>query len=60
MVGFSALDHRNYIDLLYIHKDYQRQGVVSKLLINIEVEAKQLEQLYLTSNMSKTAKLFVL
>ncbi|CAB1277116.1 GCN5-related N-acetyltransferase (fragment) [Candidatus Nitrosacidococcus tergens] len=45
---------------MYIHKDYQRQGVVSKLLINIEVEAKQLEQLYLTSNMSKTAKLFVL
>lgn len=31
ITGFCTLDKGNYIDLLYVHKDHQRQGIASKL-----------------------------
>ncbi|CAH9019464.1 GNAT family N-acetyltransferase [Candidatus Nitrosacidococcus sp. I8] len=58
ITGFITLGNRNYIDLLYVYENYQRQRVATKLLTNIEIEAKQLEQSYLTSNVSKTARSF--
>ncbi|MDX1685215.1 MAG: GNAT family N-acetyltransferase, partial [Saprospiraceae bacterium] len=32
MVGFASLKGGNYIDLLYVDADYQRQGIASQLL----------------------------
>ena len=58
VVGYITLDNRNYIDLLYVHKDYQRQGIAQQLLDEIEAEAKRLKQSVLTSDVSKTAKPF--
>lgn len=58
IVGFSSLGNMNYIDLLYVHKDYQGQGVALKLYKAIEEQATQLKQKELNSDVSKTAKPF--
>ena len=58
ITGFCTLDNRNYIDLLYVHKDYQRKGIAHKLYLDIEQEAKRQLQTELTSDVSKTARLF--
>lgn len=58
IVGFATLDNGNYIDLLYVHKDYQRQGIAQRLLDDIEDEARRLKQIQLTSDVSRTAKPF--
>lgn len=36
IVGFAYLKNGNYFDGLFVHKDYQRQGIASKLLRIIE------------------------
>ncbi|WP_443939303.1 GNAT family N-acetyltransferase [Pedobacter sp. MW01-1-1] len=58
IVGFATLDNGNYIDLLYVHKDHQRQGIAQRLLDDITTEARRLKQMRLTSDVSKTARLF--
>jgi putative acetyltransferase len=58
IAGFATLDNGNYIDLLYVHKDYQRQGIANTLYADIETEARRLKQTTLTSDVSKTAKPF--
>lgn len=58
IVGFATLDNGNYIDLLYVHKDHQRQGIAQRLLDDIEAEVRRLKQTQLTSDVSKTAKSF--
>ena len=39
IVGFASLENNNYFDFLYIHKDYQRQGIADQLYTEIEKEA---------------------
>lgn len=58
IVGFATLDNGNYLDFLYVHKDYQRKGIAQLLLNKIEEEARRLKQYVLTSDVSKTAKPF--
>jgi GNAT superfamily N-acetyltransferase len=58
IVGFATLDNGSYIDLLYVHKDHQRQGIAQQLLDDIETEARRLNQTVLTSDVSITAKSF--
>jgi putative acetyltransferase len=58
IAGFCSLDKGNYLDLLYVSKDYQRQGVANKLYTEIENEARRLNQPELTSDVSKTARMF--
>lgn len=58
IVGFGTLGKGNYIDMFYIHKDYQRQGVASRLCDSLENEAKLLGQKKLTADVSKTARPF--
>jgi putative acetyltransferase len=58
IVGFCSLDQHNYIDLLYTHKDYQRQGIAHKLYSKIENEARLQKQTKLTSDVSLTARGF--
>ncbi|WP_223033796.1 GNAT family N-acetyltransferase [Hanstruepera marina] len=36
IVGFAYLKNGNYFDGLFVHKDFQRQGIASKLLRIIE------------------------
>lgn len=58
IVGFATLDNGNYIDLFYVHKDHQRQGVAGRLYIGIENEARRQHQTMLTADISKTARSF--
>ncbi|NIF04222.1 GNAT family N-acetyltransferase [Chryseobacterium sp. Tr-659] len=58
IVGFCTLDQGVYIDLLFVHKDYQRIGIASKLYTLIEQEALNGNKKHLTADVSKTAKLF--
>lgn len=58
IVGFATLNNGNHIDLLYVHKDHQRQGIAQQLLDNITAEARRLKQATLTSDVSKTARPF--
>lgn len=55
IVGFATLENGNYVDLMYVHKDHQRQGIAQQLLDGIEAEARDLNQNVLTSDVSKTA-----
>lgn len=39
IIGFASLNDNDYVDLLFVHKDYQRKGVADKLYSDIEKEA---------------------
>jgi len=58
MVGFASLNHGNYVDVMYVHKDFQRQGIAQKLYTTLEDEARRLERTFVTADVSKTAKPF--
>lgn len=55
IAGFGDIDETGYLDRLYIHKDYQRQGIASSICDELErsVKAKQI-----TTHASITAKRF--
>jgi putative acetyltransferase len=58
LVGFGTLKEGNYIDLFYIHKDFQRQGIADKILNKLELEARKHNSKIITSDVSITAKPF--
>ncbi|MGE8429609.1 MAG: GNAT family N-acetyltransferase [Sphingobacterium sp.] len=58
MVGFASLNHGNYVDVMYVHKDFQRQGIAQKLYKTLEDEARRQESTFVTADVSKTAKPF--
>lgn len=58
IVGFASLDNNTYIDFMYVHKDYQRQGIAETLMEELENEARDLGVTAITSDVSKTAKPF--
>ncbi|PKL85926.1 MAG: GNAT family N-acetyltransferase [Ignavibacteriae bacterium HGW-Ignavibacteriae-1] len=58
IVGFASLKGNDYLDFLYVHKDYQRQGIADRLYSEIEAEAIKKESKVLTSDVSITAKAF--
>lgn len=58
IVGFGNLNKKSEVDLIYIHKDYQRQGIASKLLAQIEKNAKLMCLTEMFTEASITAKPF--
>ena len=58
IVGYVSLKSNDYLDLLYVHKDYQKQGIASKLYDEIEKQAIRNNSTALHANVSKTAKPF--
>jgi putative acetyltransferase len=58
IVGFGSLDKGNYIDLMYVHKDYQGQGVANAIYTALEQEAIRQGSKSITSDVSFTAKPF--
>jgi putative acetyltransferase len=57
-VGFSSLATDGYLDFMFTHKDYQRQGVAGSLLKTIEKKAKEQDNNLIYSDVSITAKGF--
>ncbi|MFS0749124.1 GNAT family N-acetyltransferase [Oceanobacillus sp. 1P07AA] len=58
IVGFIDLEKDGYLNRLFVHKDYQRQGIAKRLYNSIEDDARHynIENLY--TNASITAKPF--
>jgi len=58
IVGFSTLKNYEYIDLLYVDKDFQKQGVALNLFKIMEKIVMQNKRTEMTSDVSITAKPF--
>lgn len=58
IVGYASLENNDYLDFLYVHKDYQRQGIAHRLYAEIEKEALKRKATVLRSDVSITAKPF--
>lgn len=58
IVGFASLENNSYLDFLYVHKDYQRQGIADRLYSEIEREAIKKKATIIHSDVSKTARPF--
>ncbi|MGP8214458.1 MAG: GNAT family N-acetyltransferase [Bacteroidia bacterium] len=58
IVGFASMDKFGYLDLLYIHKDYQGQGIATKLEAKLEEVAKETELNEITVQSSIGSKPF--
>ena len=58
ITGFASVDHSGYLDVLYVHKDFQRIGVASLLLTKILQTAKENGFQRLTTEAGITARPF--
>ncbi|SDM33679.1 putative acetyltransferase [Paenibacillus sp. OK060] len=58
VVGFSDMTHKGHLDRLYVHKDFQGQGIASSLVSVLESEANRLGLTELDTDASITAKPF--
>jgi len=58
IIGFGELEADGHIDCFYVHHQYQRQGVGSKIYQAIEIKARELKLTRLFTEASMTAKPF--
>lgn len=58
IVGFGDISPTGYLARLYVHKDFQGQGIASALVQILEKEAKTLGVSEITTHASITAKPF--
>jgi putative acetyltransferase len=58
IVGFSSLAEDGYLDFMFVHKDFQGQGIASALLSDIEHQASEQNNEFIYSDVSITAKGF--
>ena len=60
VAGMASLDKNGYLDVLYVHPDHQGKGLASTLLTKMERRAWEDGHKYITSDISRTAKSFIL
>lgn len=58
IVGYASLENNDYLDFLYVHNDFQKQGIADRLYFEIEKEAIKRKATVLTSDVSETARHF--
>ena len=58
IVGFASLHDGDYLDFLYVHHLYLRQGIANRLYQELEKEWQRLGKPSIVSDVSKTAKPF--
>jgi putative acetyltransferase len=58
IIGFASLTHQGYLDLMYVDKDWQAQGIGRRLLRAIEETAGSLGIQRIESDVSITARPF--
>lgn len=59
MLGFTAIRGDGYLHSMFVHKDYQRQGIATALLQKIEAYASEHGIKEMTSEVSITARPFL-
>lgn len=55
ITGFASLTNEGAVDLLYVHKEYQRKGIAASLLRQLEQKANALGLNEITTDASITA-----
>jgi N-acetylglutamate synthase-like GNAT family acetyltransferase len=60
ILGFANLTPAGYLHRLYVHKDFQGQGIASRLLKVLEAKAQELGLLEIVTESSITSKPFFL
>ena len=59
ILGFGSLESGHYIDMFYIHNQYQRKGIGKQIYLELEAEAHRIQQdqipLTLSAHVSYTA-----
>ncbi|GHT14619.1 acetyltransferase [Planctomycetales bacterium] len=58
IVGFASFEEPDYLDMMYVHKYHQRQGIGCMLLATIREKASELGATRIVSEVSITAKPF--
>jgi len=58
LLGFASLADGEYIDMLYVHKDFQGQGIANALFQELEAEAQRQGKTRLHADVSITARPF--
>jgi putative acetyltransferase len=58
IVGFGNITHQGYVDMLYVHKNFQRQGVAKEILGKLESLASDTNSHYFATEASITARPF--
>ncbi|RXZ79122.1 GNAT family N-acetyltransferase [Paenibacillaceae bacterium] len=58
IVGFADMTSTGHLDRLYIHKNFQRQGIASALVNTLETAARSLRLTEMSTEASITAKPF--
>lgn len=58
IVGFADLTSEGYLDRLFVHKDFQGQGIAATIVQKLEERAHQLNLKMITTAASITAKPF--
>ncbi|MFI3326752.1 MAG: GNAT family N-acetyltransferase [Clostridia bacterium] len=58
IVGFGDMSISGYLDRLYVHKDYQRQGIATDILNKLEKTLEKIGVTKFTTYASITAKPF--
>jgi putative acetyltransferase len=58
IVGFGSVAKDGYLDLLYVHHAFQRQGVARRLLDSLEQNANECKLASIYSDVSITARPF--
>ena len=58
IVGFADMDKKGYVNMLYIHKDYQGQGIATALINELERHAREENVICFETYASLTAKPF--
>ncbi len=55
IVGYGSLDNGNYVDFMYIHKDFIRKGIANLIFEKLKTKSLELGFDKLTADVSKTA-----
>lgn len=58
IVGYGALDRGQYVDFLYVHKDYLREGIATRIYRALANESRRLGHARMTADVSITARPF--
>lgn len=58
IIGYGNIDETGYLDHLYVHKDFQSQGVATAICDELERHAKERQIVKIRVHVSVTAKPF--